>query len=80
MGRKSKYYYDYDRNKEIINKPKSKMNKAILILNLIVKTIVEVSIVVCIISLFGLIVFIATYIYKTIEKAIDEYDALIHNL
>ena len=55
------------------------MNKTILIVNLIVKTIVELIIVVSIISIIGLITFIGSYIYKSINNAIDEYDSVIHN-
>lgn len=56
------------------------MNKKnLLILNLIIKTIVELAIVCTLVASVGLIVFICTYIYKSINNAIDEYYGTINN-
>ncbi len=56
------------------------MNKKnLLILNLIIKTIVELVIVCTLVASIGLLVFIGTYIYKSIINAIDEYYTSINN-
>ncbi len=55
------------------------MRKQILILNLIVKTIVELIIVCTLILGVGIIVFVGTYIYKSICNAISEYHTAINN-
>ena len=52
------------------------MNKTILILNLIVKTLVELIFVFIFIGTIGVVVFISTYLYKTIQKAIIDYKQL----
>ena len=49
------------------------MNKIILIINLIVKTIVEILIATTIMAVVGLLFFIGTFIYKSIVKAVDDY-------
>jgi hypothetical protein len=52
------------------------MKDIILILNLIVKSLVELIFVIGILSTIGLAVFIVVYIYRTIDKAISEYKSL----
>jgi hypothetical protein len=54
------------------------MKKHILILNLIVKTIVELIIVCTVVMAVGVLVFTATYIYKSISNAIAEYKETIN--
>lgn len=55
------------------------IKKNLLIFNLIIKTVVELAIVCTLVASIGLIVFICTYIYKSINNAIDEYYGTINN-
>tara|TARA_R110000851_G_scaffold31416_1_gene85029 strand:- start:324 stop:497 length:174 start_codon:yes stop_codon:yes gene_type:complete len=55
------------------------MKKIILIINLIVKTIVELVLVCTIGLLTGLIVFIGAYVYKSIKQAVIDYKAYLRS-
>jgi len=53
------------------------MNKEILILNLIIKTIVEFIIVIFLVAPIVIVVFIAGYLAYSINNAIEQYKAKI---
>jgi len=52
------------------------MNKIILILNLTVKTLVELIFVFLFIGTIGVVIFVTTYLVNTIKNAINDYKQL----
>ncbi len=55
------------------------MSKELLILNLIIKTIVEFIIVIFLVAPIVIVVFIAGYLVYSINNAIEHYKAQISN-
>jgi hypothetical protein len=55
------------------------MRKPILIINLIVKTLVELIIVCTFGVAIGIITFAGVYIFKSINKAIEDYNNHLNN-
>jgi len=55
------------------------MNKNILIINLIIKTLVELILGFILFLTIGIIVFVFTYTYHSIKNAVTDYDNHINN-
>lgn len=55
------------------------MKKEFLILNLIIKTLVEFIIVIFLIAPIGIIVFLAGYLAYSISNALETYKSAINN-
>ena len=52
------------------------MKKQLIIINLIIKTLFELIFVFLFVGTIGLVIFITTYFYKTIQNAVSEYKQL----